>query len=245
MGDFVAFTTSWDDGSPSDTRVADLLHSFGLLGTFYASTGPEGARSISDSDLRRIARDHELGNHGRTHTPFLSLSSTDIEDEVRWGDRELSRFGSPGKIVAPPKGKMDARVVRTLRELGYHVRSAPVLATRSRRATWFEPSLQFYPHTWSAITRNMARRRLLPAAPLLLTWARGGDFRQRTLDLVRVAAERLPCVHVWGHSWEIDQLDLWDALEDVFRLARALHIRPTTNTEAAAAATASPRGSAE
>ena len=174
MGNFVPFTTSWDDGFPADTRVADLLHSFGLRGTFYASTGPAGARSISDSDLRRIARDHELGNHGRTHTPFLSLSSADIEDEVRWGDRELSRFGSPGKIVAPPKGKMDSRVVRTLRELGYQVRSAPVLATRSRRATWFEPSLQFYPHTWSAITRNMARRRLLPAAPLLLTWARGG-----------------------------------------------------------------------
>ena len=105
MGNFVAFTTSWDDGSPSDTRVADLLHSFGLLGTFYASTGPEGARSISDSDLRRIAQDHELGNHGRTHTPFLSLSSTDIEDEVRWGDRELSRFGSPGRDRRAPEGQ--------------------------------------------------------------------------------------------------------------------------------------------
>jgi peptidoglycan/xylan/chitin deacetylase (PgdA/CDA1 family) len=233
MSSLVPFTTSWDDGFPADVRVAEILQSHGLVGTFYASTGPDGFRTISDDDLRGIARHHELGNHGRSHSLFPDLSAAEIESEIRWGNSELSRFGNAGKIVAPPKGRMDPRVANTIREIGYYTRSAPVLGTSSQRVTWVEPTFQFYPHEWKALFRNAARRRLLPTAPLLLAWAKGGEFRERAQSLLRVAAERLPCVHLWGHSWEIDRLDLWDALEDTLRLARRLPMSPMTNTEAA------------
>lgn len=235
MSECPLFTTSWDDGIPSDIRVAEVLQSYGFVGTFYASTGPGGARSIGDDDLRRIGQQHELGNHGRSHRNFASLSVAEIAEEIQWAHRELSRFGQPARIVAPPNGRMTRQTVEALRRFGYQARSAPVLGTRSPRATWIEPSLQLYPHTWSALARNTARRRLLPASPLLRTWAKGGPFRQRTLDLVRVASQELPCVHLWGHSEEIDRLNLWDALEDILRHARDLHVRPATNTEAARA----------
>jgi hypothetical protein len=36
-------TTSWDDGHPSDLRLADLLHKHSLRGTFYVP--PENIRT--------------------------------------------------------------------------------------------------------------------------------------------------------------------------------------------------------
>ena len=38
------FTTSWDDGHPSDLHVADLLERYGMKGTFYlCKAGQAGA----------------------------------------------------------------------------------------------------------------------------------------------------------------------------------------------------------
>jgi peptidoglycan/xylan/chitin deacetylase (PgdA/CDA1 family) len=230
------FTTSWDDGSPLDLRVAGLLEGFGLTGTFYASTGEGGARTIDDDALARIGATHELGNHGRTHTPFTLLTPGQIEDEVEWGRAELSRFGRVAPLVAPPKGKMNDSAARTLIELGYEIRGAPLIGTRRQPPGWIEPSYHFFPFRWSELLRNAVRRRLLPATPLVVAWARGGAFRDRSVRLLRVAARRLPCVHVWGHAPDLERLGLWGALEEVLAVAAASPMTPVTNGELLAAA---------
>jgi peptidoglycan-N-acetylglucosamine deacetylase len=224
-------TTSWDDGSPLDARVAGLLDGLGLTGTFYASTGEGGVRTIDDDALGRIGASHELGNHGRTHMPFTLLSPQQIADEIDWGHAELSRFGRAARLVAPPKGKMDDRVVRTVRALGYGMRSAPVIGSRSQRLGTIEPSFQLFPFRWTELLRNVARRRLLPATPLVLAWARGGTFRDRSVHLLRAAAQHLPCVHVWGHASDVQRLGLWEALGEVLDAAAALPLSPVTNGE--------------
>ncbi len=230
------FTTSWDDGNALDARVAGLLESLGLTGTFYASTGEGGARTLDDDALARIGAAHELGNHGRTHTPFTLLSPGQIEDEVEWGQAEMSRFGCVAPLVAPPKGKMNDRATRTLKGLGYGIRGAPLIGTRRPPPGWIEPSYHFFPFRWSELLRNAARRRLLPATPLVIAWARGGAFRDRSVRLLSVAARHLPCVHVWGHSSDLERLGLWGALEEVLATAAALPMSPVTNGELLGAA---------
>jgi peptidoglycan/xylan/chitin deacetylase (PgdA/CDA1 family) len=229
----VPFTSSWDDGFSADLKLAELLTEHGLLGTFYASTGPSGSRSISDDDLAKIGINHELGNHGRTHRRFPELSDDEIRLEVVWAEEAMRSFGSLAPVVAPPAGKMDSRVIRVIHDAGYWVRSSPVLATASRRVAWIEPSFQFYPHDWKAVARNMGRRGLIPALPLVRAWARGADFRNRAHLLVRTAIARMPQVHIWGHSWELDHLGLWDTLDDLLRTVKSLPIRPMTNGDLA------------
>ncbi|MDP9300907.1 MAG: polysaccharide deacetylase family protein [Actinomycetota bacterium] len=223
------FTTSWDDGNALDVRVVGLLEGLGLTGTFYASTGEGGVRTLDDDALARIGAAHELGNHGRTHTPFTLLSPRQIEDELEWGKAELTRFGRVAPLVAPPKGKMNDQVTRTLKGLGYGIRAAPLIGTDAQPPGWIEPSFHFFPFRWSELLRNTARRRLLPATPLVMAWARGGAFRDRSVRLLRVAARHLPCVHVWGHSADLERLGLWGALEEVLEAAAALRMSPVTN----------------
>jgi peptidoglycan/xylan/chitin deacetylase (PgdA/CDA1 family) len=223
---------SFDDGDPADARVAELLTEHGMRATFYASTGPTGARLIHDDALRSIAEHHELGNHGRTHRLFVDLSPEELADEVRWGQEELARFGQAPRLVAPPKGRITGAVVERLSGLGLGVRTAPILGTGGRRANLLDPTFLFYPHGSAALARNTLRRRRLPMVSLLLAWAGGRDYRRRTHRLLETAARRAPCVHVWGHAEEIERLGLWAEFEDLLLLARRLQLVPATNGDA-------------
>jgi hypothetical protein len=76
---------------------------------------------------------------------------------------------------------------------------------------------------------------MLPATPLILAWAAGGSFRDRSLGLLRASARHLPCVHVWGHAADVERLSLWDALEEMLDAAARLPITPVTNGQLLAA----------
>lgn len=228
-------TTSWDDGSRFDVRVAELLTRYGLLGTFYASTGPGGKRTIDEHGLTLIAQEHELANHGRTHTPFTALSAEEIRNELEWGERELAHFGRVARVVAPPGGKIDERVTRVVHELGYGLRTAPILGKARHYPGTIEPTFLFYPHKSTALVRSAGRRKALPAISLLLAWARGRDFRRRAISLLSTAAERFACVHVWGHADEVERLQLWEPLRGVLAAASELRLTPVTNSAALAA----------
>jgi peptidoglycan/xylan/chitin deacetylase (PgdA/CDA1 family) len=225
------FTTSWDDGSPLDARLGRLLTDFGLRGTFYATTGPSGVRTITDDALVRLADEHELGNHGRSHAVFTSLSDEEIRRELEWGARELSRFGQTSALVAPPRGKIDARVERLVAGLGYVVRTAPVLSSAKSTASRTEPTFLFFAQDWRMAARNIVRRRALPVLPLIRAWGFHKDLRSHTKDLIAAAINCVDVVHVWGHTEAIEQLDAWDVAHDIFEYVATLPIQPRTNGE--------------
>jgi peptidoglycan/xylan/chitin deacetylase (PgdA/CDA1 family) len=242
--DDTLFTLSFDDGVPLDRQVATLLSEYRVRATFYASTGPSGARSIGDDDLHWIGERHELGNHGKTHRLFTGLSASELEAEVSWGQAEMARFGPVAPVVAPPRGRISGSVVAVVRSLGFGIRTAPLLGTGTRRGDILDPSFLFFPHRTSALAREAVRRRRLPMTALLLAWGGGRDYRVRTERLVRAAAQHTSCVHVWGHADEIERLDLWQELENVLALARELGMRPATNGEVFAALGPPPRHAA-
>jgi len=38
-------------------------------------------------------------------------------------------------------------------------------------------------------------------------------------------------VHIWGHSWEVDNLGLWQKLERVFEIASSMGFEARTNSQ--------------
>jgi hypothetical protein len=89
----------------------------------------------------------------------------------------------------------------------------------------------FYPQDWRVIARNIVRRGMLPALPLVRAWGFRKDFRCRTMDLISAAITHVDVVHIWGHSEDIERFDAWDVLHDVLSYAVTLPIRPATNGE--------------
>jgi peptidoglycan/xylan/chitin deacetylase (PgdA/CDA1 family) len=228
----VLFTSSWDDGHPLDVRIADMLEEFGFVGTFYASTGPGGRRLIVDDDLARIGRNHEFGVHGQTHTIFTELPRSALAGEIQWAVEEMSRFGDVGRVVAPPRGKIDTATRVFIGELGFAVRTGAIIGSTEVSGNSLEPTFQLYPHRWSTIMRNCAYRRRIPIVALLLALARNGGSRDRFVALLRAAVRSRRYVHIWGHAADIERLDLWDALRRLLGTAADLRLVPVSNSEA-------------
>jgi peptidoglycan/xylan/chitin deacetylase (PgdA/CDA1 family) len=226
------FTTSWDDGHPLDVRIADTLEEFGFVGTFYASTGPEGRRLISDNALARIGRNHELGVHGRTHTIFPELPREALAEEIHWAVEELSRFGNVGHVVAPPRGKIDGATRRFIGRLGFAVRTGAIIGAAAVRGNSLEPTFQLYPHVRKTIIRNCLYRRRIPTVTILLELAREDELRERSRRLLLAAATRQRYVHMWGHAADVERLDLWEALRALLAMASDLGLAGVSNSEA-------------
>lgn len=66
-------TTSWDDGDFADLKLAELLHSKGIRGTFYIPINYRD-RSLDHSELRTLASGgFEIGAHGFSHRTLSGL----------------------------------------------------------------------------------------------------------------------------------------------------------------------------
>lgn len=118
----VAFT--FDDGPSLETtaRLVHLLARQGVTATFFVNAG----RLANHPELRDIvalARSfgHHIGSHGLTHRSLLSLERQDIVGEVKRAEELLMGLLTEPKVFRPPFGRIDSRVRRQLRELGYRL----------------------------------------------------------------------------------------------------------------------------
>lgn len=227
-------TTSWDDGTPEDLELGLLLARHGYRGTFYATTGPAGFRTIDDSGLERlVSLGHELGNHGRSHRSFVELSPDELLGETAWAESEIRRFAPPSPVVAPPRGLVNRNVIRILNSKGLTVRTAPILGGRRAPRGTMVPTAQVYPHTMRRTVLHLLRRHSLPAIPFLRAWSGSRTVRGRLSAIADAAEGRAPVVHIWGHSRELDRLGLWRDLELFLEQAEERRFRPVTNGQVA------------
>jgi peptidoglycan/xylan/chitin deacetylase (PgdA/CDA1 family) len=86
-------TTSWDDGDPNDIKIADLLRSRKLPGTFYVPiTGYQGRKTLCTEDLRTLCSEgFEIGGHSVSHKSLSNVSRKELAREVRDCKQMLSQ----------------------------------------------------------------------------------------------------------------------------------------------------------
>jgi hypothetical protein len=217
------FTTSWDDGHPLDLRIAELLARYGLRGTFYVPRrNSEGRSVLSKAELRELGAQFEIGGHTFDHVRLDAVADGErqirsvkhaIEDEL---GRAITGFCYPG-------GVHDPAIRDQVRAAGYdYARTTQNLsfvlpADRFLLAT----TLQWYPHSPVTYVKNFVRRQDWRArAGNLRTVLRGRSLGARARDLLVRATETGGMFHLWGHSWELEEHDLWGELEAFFAFAR-------------------------
>jgi hypothetical protein len=211
-------TTSWDDGDPHDLRIAEMLQQRNLRGSFYIPIlGYDGRPTMGPDSLRALAaQEYELGAHGVSHHTLPKFRAKELTREVRMCKTHLQDIlGEEVQMFCYPKGRYSARVIREVKRAGYAgARTTEMLGLHLN----FDPyrmstTLQVYPHTKTQYLRNIGRALHLGRALAFAAHLR------RARDWVQLAKMTFDRVlqdggvwHLYGHSWEIQELNLWSDL---------------------------------
>ena len=224
------FTTSWDDGHPLDERVADLLARHGFQGTFYVPlSNREGLPVLDPAALRRLDAGFEIGSHTLDHCYANTVPAAEWAQQVRDGKAGLEQLlGHPVAGFCYPGGKRRSGSKATVQAAGFaYARTVVNLHLDAGPDRYLLPTtLQMYPHRWDVLMRNWVRGgNWLVRAPAVRQVLRAGGHAAQLRRLLDAALARDGVFHLWGHSWELEQQDLWGALEQF--LATAASLVPT------------------
>ena len=228
-------TTSWDDGDPSDKRLSELLSSRNLAGTFYIPmSGYLRRPTLTSSEIRDLSSaGFEIGAHSVSHESLTHLQTRrEVKHEVRTSKHALEHtIGKEVPMFCYPNGRYDERVIKELKAAGYKgARTTRMLSITSAFNPFEVPTtLQAYPHPRIGYVRDLVRARNVSGLWRFTTELSGiRSWLELGKLLFGQVLEQGGIWHLYGHSWEIEELGLWsevsELLDHVARHDRVLYV---------------------
>lgn len=225
--------TSWDDGHPLDERIAEMLVRHGFTGTFYVPVRNNDNRPVlAGTALRRLAQSFEIGGHTLDHVRLTGLDLTEVNRQICSGkDGIEQQIGHSIEGFCYPYGNFSAAISNAVRQSGFQYgRTVEDLRIDCQEYPYCLPTtLQFIPHTKYSLCRNFLRygnwARRVAVFKLALQIQ---NWYDRIPIIANAIAHTDSVLHLWGHSWEIEEKGLWKQLEEV--LARIAMLRPQSLT---------------
>jgi peptidoglycan/xylan/chitin deacetylase (PgdA/CDA1 family) len=214
-------TTSWDDGDPLDLKVAELLRARGLPGTFYFPfIGHQGRCTLEPAHLRSLASEgFEVGGHGMSHSVLPPLRSKEIAREVGICKNRLEGIlGTQVRMFCYPKGRFNAAVARHVKNAGYEgARTTRMLRQRLDFDPFQMPtSLLAYPNKRKIYAKNLIKGRNIRG---LLDYVTQFMPLDNWVSMGKILFDQVlkegGVWHLYGHSWQIEEMGLWDELRQM------------------------------
>src|SRR3954470_4248793 len=119
----VSAIISFDDGDLSGhTMAAPILEHHGLRGVFFVVTRWIGQPGFMTADHLRdlVRRGHAVHSHSRSHPRLSSLTTPQIDDELRGSKTDLEAIlGAAVTQFSIPGGAYDRRVIEAAQRAGY------------------------------------------------------------------------------------------------------------------------------
>ena len=212
-GKMKAVTFSYDDGVYQDKRLLKIFNRYGLKATFNLNSGWFGTAKAffwggvtiprvvpQASEMAAIYKGHEIASHTITHAMLPNLTDEEVIREVEEDRRVLSEIAGYEVVgLAYPNGgeNYNDRVKKLIAE-NTGIRYARTLLSTNGFDLQTSDLLAFKPTVyhrcgWDNMFR-MARQfvELQPDSPKLF--------------------------YIWGHSYEFDQDDSWEQMEEFCRI---------------------------
>jgi peptidoglycan/xylan/chitin deacetylase (PgdA/CDA1 family) len=209
-------TTSWDDGHRLDSRLADLLAEYGLPGTFYVSPRDaefEPGDRLARSQVINLSQGFEIGAHTMTHPRLTRLGKSAAQREII--DSKCYLEDAVGRAVDSfcyPYGLFGSEHVQIVHDAGFrYARTVRRFARSTGSDRLRAPTtVHAYSHLVD-IPQAIALGRFNP----MTSWDMYAHWDRLAMHLFDGVLERGGVFHLWGHSWEIDRNNEWDALRRV------------------------------
>lgn len=214
-----AFNVTYDDGVLQDVRFVELLNQYGLKGTFnlnsalmeneFEWTHEKGCvvKRLKTDVAKFLYAGHEVASHTLNHPYMHGLSKEGILWELSQDKRNLEAlFGKEMKGFAVPFDYYSELIEECVKECGF------VYGRISEMSYSFCPQHDYY--RWKAT--------IFHCEDAL------EDLTQQFLE----TEEELALFQIVGHSYDLDTENMWDRMEDIFRIiSRQEDILPMTTIE--------------
>ncbi|EFB75178.1 polysaccharide deacetylase family protein [Subdoligranulum variabile] len=210
----------WDDGALQDQKLFALHEKYELPGMFFVPTSNREGREVLTPAMIRQARSPwvAFGGHTHSHVYLTQIPAEQIEPEISANQNYLQEvLGEPIAHFCLPGGKYKREMLPLLYRYFRTVRTADTMCFRNR-GPLYRPALHFYPRGVKSLLGNALRNHSFPEARLV--WARRREpYFTLLRELLQYEEPRNDAmVMIWGHSWEIEELQLWEELEALFAL---------------------------
>ncbi len=201
-----AVTMSYDDGRIYDRKLIDIFNRYGVKGSFHLNSSRIDTEGhVTSDELPKLYEGHEISLHTYTHPTTAFVPREQLIEEIIADRKLLEKYS--GRIVkglSYPMGSYDKDVVETLKSLG-------VVYGRTTKShdTFVLPEdfLMWHPTTHHSRGIGKYNPNAGPDREVLMNKAieftEYGDW-QRTL----------PLLYVWGHSYEFNNDNTWDVIEN-------------------------------
>lgn len=194
-GKHKALTMSYDDGKIQDRRLVDLFNQYGIRGTFHLNSGFLGGENrVKPEEVKTLYRGHEVACHTVTHPTIARCPLPEVAWQVLEDRRALEQWtDGPVRGISYPNGSVNQEITQLL----------PLCGIRYSRVVGSSEgfSLPEDPYRWLPTCHH--NHRLLELGEQFL-----GLFKRQYLYLM----------YVWGHSYEFDQQNNWELMEQFCRL---------------------------
>lgn len=213
-------TTSWDDGYPQDLKLAEILDKYNLPGTFYIPrTNPEHV-VMDERSIFELSKKFEIGGHTLNHVRlYARRSGSFLDNEIQgcynW-IKDLQGYGPVSFCF--PGGVLNKSAIKAVDKAGFKViRTTELLSTAVRRTDNLWPTtLQVFEHPKTSYLKNLIKRQQYKSLSLWLKTSCSNDILKLTDFYLEQVEKNGGCFHLWGHSWEIEEYNLWNKLKLVF-----------------------------
>lgn len=236
-------TTSWDDGTADDVRVSELLDKYGLKGTFYVCPKTrQGKAVLTEDQIRKIARTHEIGAHTMTHPHLTKIPLDEALQEIARSKEWVEKVtGAPCIMFCYPYGDYSQEVQALVQQAGFSgARTTEALCFLHDDNFALPTTLQVRPFPWRGEYSKWWHR-LDPLGPLRYRYkslkqlgiahSSMSSWLELAKALVQKAQKNGGHVHIWGHSSEVEKLNMWSDLEKLFQfIANESDATPAVNS---------------
>jgi len=210
--DGLIVTTSWDDGTITDLKLAALLEKYGIKGTFYIPKSyPDNL--LPKKDIVALDRKFEIGAHSVSQ-PYLakiplSEAKREIEDSKTYLEDLL---GHSVSMFCYPRGSYNEEIKKMVKDSGFMAARACDLGGFNLPQDPYQWHITLFASNGSPLMalKIWWKSRLWRVSALL-------DWESRAKLLFDLALEKGGVYHIWGHSAEIETNNEWDKLERVLK----------------------------
>jgi hypothetical protein len=212
----IIVTTSWDDNSYENLKIARLLDKLEMRGTFYISSNTDSfGRNLNQKQIKKMVLEvanggHEVGSHTVNHATLTKCRNP--REEIEDSKHQLEKLtGSEVNCFCYPNGAFNDNVKDIVEDTGYIC---------ARTCEYEKRGLPRDPYAWG-ITLHASN-----GSPRMTfkIWRQSGispksllDWEVRAKLLFDSILEKGGIWHLWGHAWEIDVHKDWSKLTRVLQ----------------------------